>query len=114
MPRLGKVVLCLCLLASAAHALPIISSAIVSYGDNTLLIPNKAIVDQLGESFVFVTYQDKRVIQRKVTLGKRIGDKIVVSSGLEQGEKVVIDGVQKLKDSSAIMIGAPKPAPAAK
>jgi RND family efflux transporter MFP subunit len=83
-------------------------------GDNTLLIPYKAIIDQLGESFVFVTYQDKRVIQRKVTLGKRIGDKIVISSGLEQGEKVVIDGVQKLKDSSAIMIGTPKPAPAAK
>ena len=83
-------------------------------GDNTLLIPYKAIVDQLGESFVFVTYQDKNAMQRKVSLGKRIGDKIVVNEGLEQGEKVVIDGVQKLRDSSAIMIGAPKPAPGAK
>ncbi len=82
--------------------------------DNTLLIPYKAVVDQLGESFVFVTYQDKQAIQKKVTLGKRIGDKIVVSEGLQQGDKVVIDGVQKLKDSSFIQIGAPKPTPGAK
>lgn len=83
-------------------------------GGNTLLIPYKAVVDQLGESFVFVVYQDKKAVQRKISLGKRIGDKIVVNSGLEEGEKVVIDGVQKLRDSSAIMIGAPKSAPAKK
>ncbi|HEY6900932.1 MAG TPA: efflux RND transporter periplasmic adaptor subunit, partial [Puia sp.] len=80
-------------------------------GDSSLLIPYKAVVEQLGEYFVYVAEGD-HAYQRKVTLGTKITDKIVVRSGLKEGEKVVIDGVQKLRDSSAIMVGAPK-APAA-
>ena len=83
-------------------------------GDSTLLIPYKAVVEALGEFFVFVV-QDNRALQHKVSLGTRIGGKIVVKSGLTQGEQVVIDGVQKLRDSSAVQVGPPKaPAAAAK
>lgn len=82
-------------------------------GDNTLLIPNKAVVEQLGEFFVFVAGPDNKALQRKVLLGTRINDKIVVRSGLQEGDKVITEGVQKLRDSSAIQIGQPKPAAAA-
>ncbi len=84
-----------------------------SSGDSTLLIPYKAVVEQLGEFFVFVVNGD-RARQRKVSLGTKINDKIVVKTGLKEGENVVTEGVQKLRDSSAIQIGAPKAAPAAK
>jgi RND family efflux transporter MFP subunit len=89
-------------------------------GDSSLLIPYKAVVEQLGEYFVFVV-NNSRAIQRKVSLGTMISDKIVVRSGLQQGDSVVTEGVQKLRDSLAVQIGAPKPpaatpaaAPAAK
>jgi RND family efflux transporter MFP subunit len=79
-------------------------------GDSTLLIPNKAIVEQLGENFVYVAQNNnKQAFQRKVLLGTRIGDKIVVKTGLQQGEQIIVDGVQKLRDSSAIQVGPPKP-----
>jgi RND family efflux transporter MFP subunit len=81
-------------------------------GDSTLLIPYKAVVESLGEFFVFVVDND-RAFQKKVSLGTRIGGNIVVRSGLTQGEKVVVDGVQKLRDSVAVQVGPPKPPPGA-
>ena len=77
--------------------------------DSTLLIPYKSVVESLGENFVFVA-DSGRAYQHKVTLGVRIGGMIVVKSGLQAGEKVVAEGVQKLRDSSAIMVAPPKPA----
>ena len=80
--------------------------------DSTLLIPFKGIVDALGESFVFVV-ENGHVYQRKVSLGTRIGGMIVVKSGLTQGQEVVVEGVQKLRDSIAVNVAPPK-APTAK
>jgi len=78
----------------------------------SLLIPNKAIVQQLGENFVFVVFNGKQVSERKVILGNKVNENIVVKSGLEKGETIVVDGIQKLKDSSFVQIG-PAPTPAA-
>jgi RND family efflux transporter MFP subunit len=75
-------------------------------GDSTLLIPYKAVVEALGEYFVFVVQGD-RAFQHKIVLGTKIGGNIVVRSGLQQGEKVVIEGVQKLRDSSTVEVGPP-------
>jgi membrane fusion protein (multidrug efflux system) len=47
-------------------------------------------------------------LQKKVSLGTRIGGDIVVRNGLAQGEKVVTDGVQKLRDSSVVRLAPPK------
>ncbi|HXB06543.1 MAG TPA: efflux RND transporter periplasmic adaptor subunit [Puia sp.] len=77
-------------------------------GDSSLLIPYKAVVDQLGESFVFVI-ENGHALQRKVLLGTKIADKIVIRTGLHAGDQVVINGVQKLRDSSAVAVAPPKP-----
>jgi RND family efflux transporter MFP subunit len=78
-------------------------------GDSTLLIPYKSVVESLGEYFVFVA-DSGHAYQHKITLGTRIGGMIVVRGGLQAGEKVVSEGVQKLRDSSAIAVAPPKPA----
>ncbi len=81
---------------------------------NTLVIPYKAIVEQLGEFFVYKV-QDTIALQTKVILGNKFNGNVVVKSGLNQGDVIVTDGVQKLRDSSAISTGSPKlpPQPAA-
>jgi membrane fusion protein (multidrug efflux system) len=73
------------------------------------------VVESLGEFFVFVA-DSGHAYQRKVQLGTRIGGMIIVRSGLKQGEQIVTEGVQKLRDSSAIQTAPPKgpAAPAAK
>jgi len=75
--------------------------------DTTLMIPFKSVTENLGEYFVFVV-KGERAFQRKVNLGRRIGERIIVRNGLNMGDSVVVDGVQKLRDSSLIQLGAPK------
>jgi RND family efflux transporter MFP subunit len=77
-----------------------------------LMIPYKAITEQMGEFFVFVS-QDTIAKQHKVKLGPRVGSNVVIMSGIEQGDKVITDGFQRLKDGGKIMLGTPKAAAAA-
>jgi RND family efflux transporter MFP subunit len=76
-----------------------------------IIIPNKAVIEQMGEFFVFVS-QDTIAKQFKVTLGPHIGTNIVVLSGLQAGDKVITDGFQRLRDGGKITLGNPNAQPA--
>jgi membrane fusion protein (multidrug efflux system) len=71
---------------------------------NSILIPFKCVLEQMGEFFVFVV-KDNKVHQQKVIPGRRIGDKVIIKDGLSANETIVTDGVQKLKDGSAVNVG---------
>ena len=73
-----------------------------SSGSNTLLIPFKAITEQMGEYFVFVVTGNK-ASQRKLILGDEINGMVIVKDGLQAGDLVVIDGIQKIKDNSEVI-----------
>ena len=73
----------------------------------SLLIPYKSVVEQMGEYFVFVLGDSSKVAQKKVVLGARVGDKIVARDGVQEGDKVVTEGVQKLRDGVKVNAGAP-------
>lgn len=71
-------------------------------------IPNKAVTEQMGEFFVYTVNNDT-ARQQKVVLGPAVGEgNIIVYSGLEPNKKIVIDGMQKLRDGSPVQVGAPK------
>jgi RND family efflux transporter MFP subunit len=74
------------------------------HGNNTqpqLLIPYKAVTEQLGEYFAFVVNQNM-VRQQKITIGRVIGDNIIVNAGLHAGDVVVEEGTGNLKTGSTI------------
>jgi RND family efflux transporter MFP subunit len=73
---------------------------------NRLQIPYKSVTEQMGEYFVFVS-QDTIALQHKVKLGPRIGNNVVILSGLQQGDKVITDGFQRLRDKGKITLGKP-------
>lgn len=73
---------------------------------NRVQIPFKAITEQMGEFFVFVS-QDTIAKQNKVTLGPRIGNNVVIMTGLNAGDKVITDGFQRLRDGGKITLGNP-------
>ncbi|MDE3236546.1 MAG: efflux RND transporter periplasmic adaptor subunit [Bacteroidota bacterium] len=73
-----------------------------------VLAPNKAVTEQMGEFFVFVLNDSNKVSQRKVLLGSHVNDKVIIKDGLKEGEKIITEGVQKLKDGAAVQVGAPK------
>ncbi|HMF71378.1 MAG TPA: efflux RND transporter periplasmic adaptor subunit [Flavitalea sp.] len=72
---------------------------------NQLTIPNKALTEQLGEFFVYVLGDSNKVSQRRVTIGTRINDMIVVRDGLKEGEKIVSEGVQNLRQGAVVNPG---------
>ncbi|MVN77943.1 efflux RND transporter periplasmic adaptor subunit [Hymenobacter sp. HMF4947] len=76
-----------------------------------LVIPARAVTEQMGEFYVYVVGDSSKVSQRKVLTGTKVKDKIVVRQGLKAGETIVSDGVQNLHEGSKIQAGDPsKPA----
>ncbi len=69
--------------------------AAVGVRSNALLVPQRAITELQGSFQVAVVDGDNRVGIRKVTTGERIGSKWIVTEGLNQGERVVAEGVMK-------------------
>jgi RND family efflux transporter MFP subunit len=78
-------------------------------GAETILIPYRAVVEQMAEYFVFVVNADT-VTQKKIFIGQQIRDMVVVKSGLEENETIVLDGVQKLKNGAKVKLAAPSSA----
>lgn len=79
-----------------------------------VVIPYKAVVEQLGEFFVYVPGDSNKVSQRKVVLGKAIGTNIIVRDGLNAGDKIVTQGVQNLREGVKVSTGAAAAAKPAK
>lgn len=73
---------------------------------NRIIIPAKAVSEQMGENFVFVSL-DTIAKQHKVTLGPHVGNNVVVLTGLQEGDKVITDGFQRLRDGGKITLGNP-------
>jgi len=62
-----------------------------------LTIPIKAVRDQLGSYNVFVINDSSRVEQQRVELGMKVEDRVVVLSGLAEGQKIVVDGIMNMR-----------------
>lgn len=81
-------------------------SCVVRVQDNStepqLLIPYKAITEQLGEYFVFVVNNNNTIKQQKIITGRVVGDNVIVNQGLQVGDIVVTEGTGKLKNGSII------------
>lgn len=71
--------------------------------ENILVIPRKAILYKQNKTYVFVLNQDQ-VSQREVFLGLLEEDHVEVTSGLDEGEVIVVVGVEGLKDDQRVDI----------
>lgn len=78
--------------------------------ENAILIPHKSVTEQLGEYFVYVPGDSNKVAQRKILLGKQIGTDVIVKDGLKPGEKIVVQGVQNLRQGAVITTAPPQQA----
>ena len=95
-----------------------------------VVVPSRAVVEQMGEYFVFVakdtvirsrtadpaaakgadtaTTPELHAFQKKVQLGETVGPNVVIKSGVEAGERIVVDGVQAIHEGSRINAAPPK------
>ncbi len=68
------------------------------------LVPNAAVVRGGQGTFVYVIKQDRTVELRKVSVGIAEGDGLSVESGLAPGERVVVEGSDRLRDGAKVEI----------
>jgi len=67
-----------------------------------LLVPQRSLVELQGAFSLFVVDAEGKVEQRKVTVGLKINRLQIISSGLKPGERVVLEGVQKIRAGMTI------------
>jgi membrane fusion protein (multidrug efflux system) len=81
-----------------------------------LAVPQAALqIDQAGP-YVLVVGADDKVEARRVTLGDTEGAQVVVESGLNEGERIIVEGSQKVRPGMTVAAteatpAAPTPAP---
>jgi membrane fusion protein, multidrug efflux system len=77
-------------------------------GHDVLVVPERALVSVQGTYSVGVVGPDNKVKLQRVELGPTAQGLRVVTSGIAEGDKIVVDGVQKISDGALV---DPKPAP---
>lgn len=76
---------------------------VLTRAEKATVIPYKAVNEQLGEFFVYMV-DSAKATQSKVTLGKQIGKNVIIQSGLSEGETIIVEGIQNLREGSAITL----------
>ncbi len=72
-----------------------------------VVVPSSAVQRGTQGAFVYVVKEDRTVALRPVTPGPTVGEKVAITSGLESGTTVVIDGADKLREGSSVTVSAP-------
>lgn len=80
-----------------------LSLTLVLSESEQLVVPEEAIVFQAAETYVFVANENKAQ-RRIVVTGQRADGMVAVPSGLAAGDRVVIRGLQRVRDGSALNI----------
>lgn len=79
------------------------SILIPTHTSDAIMVPQSATFDVQDKKFVYVVNADKTVATREITvLPQNNGQTYVVASGLRAGERIVIDGVNQLKNGQKI------------
>jgi multidrug efflux system membrane fusion protein len=74
-------------------------------------MPTAGVQRGVPGTFVYLVNSDDTVSVRKIELGVTDGDRVEVRSGLQPGDKIVVDGADKLRDGAKINVRAEAPNP---
>lgn len=80
--------------------------AVIRTQKDAIVIPQRAVTELQGSYQVAVVNGDNTVAIRTISVGDRIGSDWVIPEGLKPGEKVVAEGIQKVRPGAHV---APKP-----
>jgi membrane fusion protein (multidrug efflux system) len=71
--------------------------------EGAVLVPQLAVQERQGLYSVAVVQPDSSVEQRPVKAGERVGNLWVIDSGLKPGEKVIVEGLQKVQPGAKVV-----------
>lgn len=67
-----------------------------------LLVPQRCVMELQGQNSVFVVTTENKVESRQIKIGDPVGDMVLVMEGLQEGENVVIDALQKVRSGITV------------
>jgi membrane fusion protein (multidrug efflux system) len=75
---------------------------------DSILVPERAVTELQGKTFVWVVGAEDKTSQRAVKVGEGVGGDVLILEGLKQGDRIVVEGLQKVRDGSQVkpMTGA--------
>jgi hypothetical protein len=79
-------------------------------GQAALVVPEKALVSVQGTFSLGVVDKDRRVHLRPVEIGAAARGMRIVTKGVNEGDQIVVEGLQKISNGSLV---APQPASSA-
>ena len=68
---------------------------------NALLVPQPAVIEVQSQYQIIVVTPENRAMFRPIKVGQRVGPNWIVTEGLKPGERVVVEGIQKLQLAAA-------------
>ena len=69
---------------------------------NALLVPQPAVIEVQSQYQIIVVSPDNKAMFRPIKVGARVGTNWIVTDGLKPGERVVVEGIQKLQQAAAM------------
>jgi membrane fusion protein (multidrug efflux system) len=73
----------------------------VNYND-VIVIPQKCVKELQGQYSVFTVNAENQIETRQIEAGIKVGDMWIVNKGLNAGEKVLIEGLQKVRNGVTV------------
>ena len=70
--------------------------------ENALLIPQRSVIELLYKNFVYIVGNDNKITMKEVTLGPKVGRLVMVNSGLNGDETLVVEGTAKVKQGALV------------
>jgi RND family efflux transporter MFP subunit len=69
-----------------------------------LLVPQRAVIELQGSHQVAVVGSDNKVSIRPVTVAERVGNQWVITDGVKAGERVVVEGLMKVREGTSVQV----------
>lgn len=76
--------------------------AVMGIRKNALLVPQRSVGEMQGKFLVAVVKPDNTADIRPVKVAEQVGTQWVITEGLKPGEKIIVEGIQKVKPGSPV------------
>lgn len=75
---------------------------VMSIKKNALLVPQRAVIEIQGNDQVAVVGSDNKISIKSVKVGETVGSMWIINEGLQPDERVVVEGIQYVKDQAVV------------
>lgn len=69
---------------------------------NAIVIPQRAIFEILAKQYAYVVDDENTVHQRDITIESVLDDIFVIKDGLKEGDKIILEGIQQVRDGDKV------------